>query len=364
MRRVVLAALAWPALALAAPQGGCPAPAVARQQGFDAAALCAVVRAFDASPLNYHSLLVERHGVQVAEAYRAGRDRSIYSLFARTVDFGPDAAHDIRSISKSVTSLLWGIAAGQGLMPPVDTPVTAVLPELADPARPELDTITIEHLLDMSSGLEWNEPGVYNRFHDEFGLYWRGSPARYVLGKPLVTQPGTRFNYNGGGTAILAHILEQRTGMTLPDYAQRYLFGPLGITGWSWQRDLRGRALAFAGLRLRPRDLQKLGRLMLQQGRWDDRQVVPAAWVAASLQPRIATGDGLQYGYQWWMGSTQALGLPQRWVAAFGNGGQRLFIVPGLDMTVVVTAGEYDKPELGPAFGRLLDSVSGAVEAP
>ncbi|AVR96246.1 serine hydrolase domain-containing protein [Pseudoduganella armeniaca] len=364
MRCPVLAALAWPALLLAAPQGGCPAPSVAHQQGFDAAALCAVVRAFDASALNYHSLLVERHGVQVAEAYRAGRDRSIYSLFARTVDFGPQVSHDMRSISKSVTSLLWGIAAGQGLMPSVDTPVTAVLPELADPARPELNSITIEHLLNMSSGLAWNEPGVYNRFNDEFGLYWRGAPAGHVLGKPVVTAPGTRFNYNGGGTAILAQILEQRTGMALPDYAQRYLFGPLGITAWSWQRDLRGRALAFAGLRLRPRDLQKLGRLMLQQGRWEERQVVPAAWVAASLQPRLATGDGLQYGYQWWMGSTQALGLPQRWVAGFGNGGQRLFIVPGLDMTVVVTAGEYDKPELGPTYTRLLDSVAAAVEAP
>lgn len=242
-------------LAAAAPQGGCPAPAVARQQGFDAAALCAVVRAFDASPINYHGLLVERHGVQVAEAYRAGRDRSIYSLFARTVDFGPDVAHDLRSISKSVTSLLWGIAAGQGLMPAVETPVTAVMPELADPARPELDAITIEHLLNMSSGLAWNEPGVYNRANDEFGLYWRSAPERHVLSRAMVAPPGTRFNYNGGGTAVLARIIEQRTGMALADYAQRYLFDPLGIRDATWQRDLHGRALAFAGLRLRPREL-------------------------------------------------------------------------------------------------------------
>jgi len=338
-------------------QAACPEPAALRQ-GFDAVALC---RAVGQGSFPYHGVLIERHGELVTEVYRAGADRSIYSPFARNVDFGPQTLHDLRSISKSVTSLLWGIAQGEGSVPSPQTAVTAVLPALADPRRPELNAITIADLLDMSTGLAWNESGVYDRFNDETGLYWRADRAGHVFSRATMAPPGRRFNYNGGNTAILAHILEQRTGMPLEAYARRRLFEPLGITHWEWQRDLRGRALAYSGLRLTPRDLLKLGRLMLQQGRWQGRQVVPAAWIAQSLQPRIATTDGLRYGHQWWMGTTQALGRPHAWLAGFGNGGQRLFIVPSLDLAMVVTAGEYDRPAAGPQVNRLLDSVTATL---
>jgi len=349
--------MAVAALALVSAAGAAPCPGVARADGFDTARLCAVMQDFGADPANYHSLLVERHGVLAAELYRRGSDRSIYSLMRHTVTFGPGDRHDLRSISKSVTSLLWGIAQAQGKVPLVDTPVATLLPELADLRGGARGKITVAHLLGMSSGLAWNEPGVYNRITDETGLYWRSAPARYVLERPILAAPGTQFQYNGGSTAVIAEILAQRIGMPLDEYARRNLFEPLGITDWEWQRDLHGRPLAFAGLRMRPRDLLKLGRLVLQQGQWDGRQIVPAGWLDESLRPRLATGDGLRYGYQWWAGQVKVGDQSYAWSGALGNGGQRLFVVPKLDLAVVVTAGEYDDSTVGPRLNRLLRSI-------
>lgn len=141
--------------------------------------------------------------------------------------------------------------------------------------------------------------------------------------------------------------------MSLPDYARKVLFEPLGITDWEWVNDVRGRPLAFAGLRLRPRDLARIGRMVLGEekkpGRWQGRQIVPADWLTESLRGQIDMQNepSWQYGYQWWVGKVDALGAKQNWSAGFGNGGQRLFLVPDLDLVVVVTAGAYNKPEMG-----------------
>ncbi len=329
--------------------------------GFAPQPLCALLATAAREQANTHAVVILRHGAVVAERYYAGKDRSIYWPFARSVQFDAAARHDVRSISKSVTSLLWGIAQGQGTTPALDTPVLALYPHDATLKQPGHAAITLEHLLTMSSGLAWHEPTRYDASNDETGLHWRSSQLRYLVDRPMSAAAGTRFNYNGGGTAVIAHILEQRVGMPLPDYARRQLFAPLGITDWEWTSDLRGRPLAFAGLRLRPRDLATIGQLVLQRGAWQGRQIVPAAWVDASTQPHIATGDGLAYGYQWWMGEAPAAGKRQRWVAGFGNGGQRLFIVPGLDMVVAITAGAYDDAQGGRRANALFRAILATV---
>ncbi|MDF6470722.1 serine hydrolase, partial [Escherichia coli] len=101
-------------------------------------------------------------------------------------------------------------------------------------------------------------------------------------------------------------LLVERVGMSVPEYARQQLFEPLGITDWEWVDDYRGRPLAFAGVRLRPRDLARIGQLVLQHGQWNGRQLVPAEWIAESTRPHIDTGMGLQYGYQWWLGKVAA----------------------------------------------------------
>ncbi|MBN9407839.1 MAG: serine hydrolase [Burkholderiales bacterium] len=371
MRLVLAAFLACLSIGVAVPAaaaGPCEAPARAddgwriqpdpTQAGFAPQALCDALQAFADSPRNLHSLLVERGGELVAEAYRAGGDRSTYSLFASRVAFDASTLHDVRSVTKSVVALLWGIAEAEGVVPPVDTPVLDLLPALADLRREGREKITVRDLLCMRSGLAWDESGGYaRRGNDASGLLWSSDVARHVLGRSLQATPGERFNYNGGLTAVLALLLEARTGQDLQDYARQKLFGPLGIVSWEWGRDLRRRTRGDSGLRLRPRDMARLGRLVLDGGRWQGRQIVPQAWVGAAMTPCMTGG----YGYQWWMGRIQVEGRPVLWQGALGNGGQRVFLGPALDLVVVATAGEYDDGGIGRIQRSLLEQVVGAT---
>jgi len=365
MRPVLSFAVASVALcsgvtAVAATIAGCDT-AHGAANGFDPGRLYAALSAFQSGSANLHGLVIERRGASVAECYRTGKDKPVFSMFSHAVDFDAATRHDLRSVSKSVTGLLWGIALAERKVAPPDARVLDLLPDLADLKKDGRQDITIGNLLDMTGGLAWDESGPYGVRNPEFGLYWRGAQARYVFKRPMASPAGQRFNYNGGGTAVLADLLEQGTGMALPDYARERLFTPLGITDWEWLTDFRGRPLAFAGLRMRPRDLARIGQLVLQRGRWNGTQVVPADWIDASLQPHVDTGDGLQYGYQWWHGKTRALGREQAWTAAFGNGGQRLFVVPSLGLVVVLTAGMYNDEGGAVRVNRLFDQIAAAV---
>ncbi len=372
----------WPILlalplAFAAParaaEASCVAPIVLgdgwktaepQASGFDAAALCAVLERVAGDASNIHGVVVERRGRLVAELYRRGKDRSIWSLFARETEFAPTVLHDLRSVSKSVVGLLVGSARQQGKVD-VAASALAYYPSLADLRSPERDAITVEHLLTMSSGLEWHESVTsYGALaNDETRLYWDWKPYRYVLSRPIVAKPGTQFNYNGGGTAVLADIVVRATGIPLRDFARAALFEPLGIHEWEWVADPWLRPLAFAGLRMRPRDLARIGRMVLAHGEWQGRQVVPADWVAESLRPHMAAGDGLGYGYQWWTGTIDREGKKLAWSAGFGNGGQRLFIVPELDLTVVITAGAYNDPQIRRAVTEIFRQILAAVRS-
>lgn len=313
--------------------------------GFDAAKLQACLDDFSSGPVNFHGLVIQRGGHFVAERYRAGSDRPNTSIIERRSSFDACALHDVRSISKSITSLLWGIAAGQGKTPALDTPVLSLYPRLSRLNGEGREKITIRHLLTMSSGLKWDEENYANPVNDEERLYWTGDQARYVFDRPMAAEAGARFNYNGGCTAVIADLLTRAVGATLPAFAEAELFAPLGITEWRWVRDHRGRATAFAGLRLKPRDMAKIGQLVLDGGQWDGRAIVPAAWIADSIAPHIETGDGLRYGYFWWLGQVDALGGAHDYIAGFGNGGQRIFVAPSLQLVVAITSGNYNRPE-------------------
>lgn len=312
-----------------------------------------------AEQVDLHALLVWRRGDLLLQHYRRSRDKPINDWFSRDVDFGPDVLNDMRSVSKSVVSLLVGQAAGRGELD-VSRPVLDFYPDLAALRAGSQGGITLQHLLDMTSGLQWNE-GVTSygtAANDETRLFWDRTPAAYVLDRPPSAAPGRLWNYNGGCTVLLAEVLQQRSRRKLIELAQADLFKPLGIERFEWRTGLHGQPLAYAGLRLTPPDLLKIGRLMLDAGRWQGLQVVPEAWVAATLQPRIRIDGGpLSYGHQWWSGLADAGDRRVAWTAGFGNGGQRLFVAPELDLAVVMTAGQYNSAQIGPAQMRLFRQI-------
>ena len=293
---------------------------------------------------NVHAVVVVRRGTLVFERYFSGRVRR-WMEWSNSVRFSPTEKHDIRSISKSVTSLLIGVAVSEDRFPPLDSPVIDYFPEYADLRTPENRRITFRHLLTMSHGLQWDESRNWkSRANNERQLLEANDPCRYVLEQKMVLPPGASFNYSGGATSLLAAALAKAVGRSIDVYAREKLFEPLGITDVEWLGSAgSAEVAAFAGLRLRPRDLAKLGQLVADEGRWNGRQILSASWIDESTTPRMnAEGHGaLYYGYHWWLGRSLLNGRELTWTAAIGSGGQRLFIVPALDLVVAVNAFNY-----------------------
>jgi hypothetical protein len=209
---------------------------------------------------NVHAVVIVRHGRLAFERYYCGRERRWMEWLA-PVQFSPETKHDIRSISKSVTSLLVGLAVGAERFPPLDSSVVDYFPEYADLRTPKNVRITFRHLLTMSHGQRWDESrGWKSRANNERQLLEARDPYRYVLEQKVASPPGVFFNYSGGATTLLGAALAKAVGQRIDAYAKEKLFEPLGITDVEWL-SFAGSAeiAAFAGLRLRPRDLAKLG---------------------------------------------------------------------------------------------------------
>jgi CubicO group peptidase (beta-lactamase class C family) len=311
--------------------------------GLDAATLCALVPRFEAwKDADVHAVLVVRHGTLVFEHYFKGADER-WGRSLGIVDFAPEVKHDLRSITKSVTSLLLGIAIDRGWVPGVDAPVLSLLPQYADLHSAALDRITLRHLLTMSAGLKWDENVPYSSpDNSEIQMDLAPDPYRYVLTRPVDTLPGAVWNYSGGGAALISAVLHQATGKTEDVLAQELLFDPLGIRDVAWVRyPGNDEPAAASGLAMRPRDLTKLGQLVLNHGAWDGRQIVSAAWIDASITPQIQASQLYFYGYQWWLGRSLVNLHQVDWAVGYGLGGQRLYIAPQLDMVVLVMTGLY-----------------------
>ena len=360
-RRQLIALFAGAALApftalpvYADPPDGCGLP-VARKDGWpvasvndhkliDRGALCRMADRL-ASTANVHAVLVARSGKLVFERYFRGSDEvpgRIYGRRVETVTFDADTLHDMKSVSKSVASLVLGIAIDRGLIGKVNEPILNFFPQLTDLRNPEKERIQVVHALTMSMGLKWVEatPATGDFHNDEARMHMAWDPCRYVLGLPVVAPAGQEFFYNTGALSLVSAIIHKATGRPLDEFARAALFEPLGITGvaWNWTR---GETDAGGGLRFRPRDMAKIGQLVLAGGRWNDRQIVSKGWIEASTTWKIKATDGQSYGYLWWLGHHKLNGHEVKWIGALGRGGQSIRIVPELDLVVVVTAGYY-----------------------
>ena len=315
---MVAAALAAPGCASSAP-GEFVFPDV-ETAGIDSERLSAAYRSADLNP-NIKSLLVWRGGRIVAEHYFRGNDA--------------DDTHDVRSVTKSVLSSLVGIAVERGIIGSVHDQLGEHLEPVSGRLAPAVRATTLHHLLTMSAGHEWRELGGPS----EFGA-WVSAPnqIRYVVEKPLVVPPGTRFCYSDGSAHLVSAVLSSSTGMTTHEFAQQVLFEPLGIGPRPWLTDKQGHNYGGVGLFLTPRDMAKIGALYLRHGKHDGKQVVPASWVADSTRPLVSTDRalplGTSYGYFWWVGRSRGHDL----YFANGYGGQFIVNVPDLGLVVVATS--------------------------
>jgi CubicO group peptidase (beta-lactamase class C family) len=291
---------------------------------------------------NIHSVLVVRHGRLLFEHYRAGEDECWGEPLGNVVH-GPDSKHDLRSATKSVISLLFGIALDRKLIRDIDQAVIDWFPQYSDLRTPEKERISLRHLLTMSAGLEWNENVPFSDpKNSAMRMLSSADRCRYVLEQPVVAPGGKIWNYNSGGTLLLGAVIADAAGGALDDVARELLLEPLGITDFAWTKNLKSGILEWGGLRLRSRDLAKIGQLVLNGGNWNGRQIVSQEWVKESTAAHIGPAHLTYfYGYQWWLGRSLVGGREVPWICAMGHGGQRIFAVPALDLVAVVTAGLY-----------------------
>jgi len=292
---------------------------------------------------NLHSVIVARDGKLVTERYYEGSDER-WGTWLGKIAFTPDTLHDLRSVSKSIVSLLYGIALAEGKVPELDAPLVDQFPEYADLVNDhERRRITVEHVLTMTMGLEWNEDLPYtDPRNSEIAMEMAADRYRYVLSRPVVAEPGTTWTYSGGATAVLGHLISRGTGKSLQEYANEKLFQPLSITDIEWVNGSNGKESAASGLRMKPRDLARIGLLILNQGRWNGAQLIPQEWLAASFANHILRYGKSGYGYHWYLPRNHKWSNGQ--VGAGGLGGQRLVVFPDYQLVIVITAGNYNKP--------------------
>lgn len=344
-------------------------------QGLDSAVLRKLDEEFSRGDHGYvDGMLVIRNGYVVYESlYKQDYDR----LFGSAPDqvrgpynyYDPDwhpyyqrgELHTIQSISKSVTSALVGIAIRRREIPSVEAKALSYFQGYRVAADPVRSRWTLKHLLTMTAGIRWDEDSVpytdpaNSCARMEVSADW----IQFVLDQPMAGEPGSAFAYNSGAAQLLSQVLKKATGMHADAYAAVHLFGPLGISRFYWKHTPTGHPDTEGGLYLIPRDLAKFGYLYLRHGVWKGKRILPEGWVESSTKVQAdASSDkrALMYGYQWWVDAGR--GFPA--YAALGYGGQRLVVVPALDLIAVFTGWNvYDKPTLDTrlSLDRLLQAV-------
>jgi CubicO group peptidase (beta-lactamase class C family) len=305
-------------------------------------------QAADAHPGWFSSIIVLRHGKPVLEQYWNG--------------FGKDNLHEIRSATKSITSLMTGIAIDKGMLKGVDQPISELL-GAAYPGRPALTrNITVGNMLTMSSGLDCDDFNEASPGHQK-NMYPTKDWVNFILTLPQLSAPGTSARYCTGGVTTLGRAVSEASKQSVPAFAEQHLLAPLGIKAMKWTTYDSGRHASAGGLAwMRPRDMAKIGQLVLQKGQWEGRQIVSEAWIAQSTRAQTVVPRLGEYGYLWWV-SKVVHGdrtLPVHF--ADGNGGQYIVVIPDLDVVAVITGEAYDVETRTAAFKIVNQYIVGAVK--
>jgi CubicO group peptidase (beta-lactamase class C family) len=285
------------------------------EQGMDSKLLADMVAEIEERKINVHSLLVVRNGYLVSENYFGS--------------YGPDDKQEIQSAVKSFIGTLVGIALDKGYLAGIGERVVDLFPDReiqAMDARKE--AMTVEDLLTMRPGLDYLDPDFFASLKTD--LDWIG----FMLDKPMVEDPGIRWNYCSGCSYLLSAIVQNTSGMDAHAFADRYLLEPLGITDYRISGDNVGDPAGGYGWNITPRDMAKLGYLYLRKGQWDGQQIVSSEWVEKSTQMHadLDVNAHFEYGYHWFT-------MPEmEGYAALGGGGQIILVIPKHDLVIVTTA--------------------------
>jgi len=294
-----------------------------------------VARMHDGSFGNFDSLVIIKDNMLVIDEYENG--------------YNADRVHTVQSDTKSITSLLVGIAIDRGEIQNEDI---KVLDYFQDEAVENLDdrkkAITIKDLLTMQGGFDWNEFATEINADNPVmkmnnSLNW----VKCAINAPMKYKPGTRFQYNSGGVVILDYIIKKETGMHADIYAKEQLFSQLGIQNYFWSKQYLffGTAHTGGGLYLRPRDMAKIGQLILNNGQWNGKQIISREWLSKSFTEHVSNVNlGIVragYGYLWWLFPDKN-NLDIDIYACMGSGGQYMFVIPQYNLIVVTTGNEFN----------------------
>lgn len=287
-----------------------------------------------------HSLIIVKDNLLIVEEY-FGQKGSKYGPFITSLY--RDRVHHLASTTKSVTSLLVGIAVDRGFINKVEDPIYQYLPDYAPLFTGQKKQISISHMLTMTPGYQWRQFRVRDDKNDGMAMWHSDDVIRFVLQKPLEAEPGKKFNYSNGVPTVTGEIIKNATGMKLTDFAERYLFHPLGITAYSWTSYPDGSVETDGGLALRPRDLAKIGQLMANNGEWEGQQIVSENWIHESTNKRLKFGKFHRwgYGYHWMLAESHIGNQVVRSCFVPGDGSQILAVFPELRLVIVFTAGNY-----------------------
>jgi CubicO group peptidase (beta-lactamase class C family) len=303
-----------------------------------------------------HSMLIFKDGKLVFEEYFPGYTYQWEGpdYHGELVNWDRDMLHCVQSVTKSITSACIGIAVDKGLIKDVHQSIFDYLPGYRHFAVDGKDKITIENLLTMTSGLDWEEWGIpYNSTDNPIIGIWfsEKDPVTYILDRNMIAEPGTRFAYYGGNMILLGEILNNATDMNIDRFSAGYLFEPLGINSFEWSLQFKNGVIeAAGGLKLKPRDMIKIGVTFLDNGVWNGEEIISQQWVLKSataypcnngiLIPGEGTGR-TGYSYSWWTKQYTKSGREINMFWALGWGGQKIIVLPEVNTVVVFTGGAY-----------------------
>jgi CubicO group peptidase (beta-lactamase class C family) len=315
---------ARPTAPLTATADGWPV-ATPEQAGFDSARLAEALLEIRRRDLAIHSLLLVRDGQAVLDA-------TFYPYDGAT-------PHDLASVTKSVTTTLLGIAVDQGTLR-LDQTLLSFFPEATVANRDaRKERITLADLASMRSGFDCPGPPTDPDEPTLQAMFASPDWVQFALDLPMVAEPGTTYSYCSPATHLLSAVLTRATGMSTLEFARRNLFEPLGIREALWPEDPQGVTRGWGDLFLYPSDAAKLGQLWLDQGVWEGKQVVSEEWVREAVQVRAVLPGDEDYGYGWWIARDSAVGGQ---FAAEGRGGQRVIVLPALNIVIVITGGGFE----------------------